>query len=1386
MSYERFFNIDDNFHPVVDQTAISANPDLWKGYYPHETFVKLLKSALNVLEGTKKQSLWVKGAYGSGKSHAVLTLQKLVQSDESQVREYFGKYPDKFGADIMERFLATKRSNKVLTVHRSGSAQMDSHAMLNAVQESIDEALKLAGYSTAGLTTVRDEILNYLKDEKHRQIMALAMKQHPDLLPGKTVETLGKELETYTEIVLTQLVEAVCKLAERAQIRVGKLDHEILKKWILEVEKKNGLDTILFFWDEFSEFFQNNRGNLTAFQELSQLSGNGKFHFIIVTHDSNALFDNSSENGRKLADRFELHTIDLPENTAFRLLGTAMKMTKDEVLKGQWEKTIHPALSIKTKESRKLVKEKAHIDEKDLDAILPIHPYAALVLKHIAKTYASNQRSMFDFICHRDLDQHGFRWFIKERDPLNDEDSLLTMDMLWDFFYEKGLHNLSPEFRSTLMTYSHRKEGLGTDELTILKVVLLLDALSHSVKDVNYLEPTIKNIRLAVEGTELEHGYTALLDNLANKNILWRRELTGGSARYSAAQGVSDLAALNEKKNEIRAKKASDLFAGIDIQQHVVKLPADLKGRYEMHIAFNDNYASKMRDCRQHSQNGKLGLLFCLALNTEQQAELRAKIRRDATQDVGKVVIVDATFTVMDSDVWTSYEDSAAHSLVFRGKNNGQAENYQQDATDMLVKWLKTVFSGHFSVYSIKQPEGTEVTDRGLVEQIRARIGDFYPDALELWGHKVTDTLWAGNNMSLGVKCGAGHLCSGAFKASSSILKPENFIGDAWGNPKSLEDNPTAHISRLSKYVNEYIRKQFKDRGSVAMKEFVTKLRKSTFGLLPCNLTAFVLGFAMSNYAAETYQWSDGTTSTPMNVDKLAEMLKEALQGGGRREVYLRAMSDEMRSFVKATANIFDLEEGRCGSTELARNQVQTKMKSYRFPIWPLSDLASSESAAELIRLYVGLVNPVNYGDGDLPDVELASKIGRLCMDEPRAVDAAKTLLTRCEEGMRKYLTAYRDGCLISLSTAIGDNGSYLNRLAEKFDAKEALWVWSQDTADQMIEELITEYEITEETNKCLSGNAHGYTEAMGQWVEKCNAIAISCAAAENYWGDLKEFMETLLMYKVRKQAVKTHASKTHFLELLHDRGGAFRDFYANQPALFSRVCAAELNNIDPRDIAELYRSLSPEGIFEKSKTAYFQWVSEKAAVFVQGLGITRIKAWWREKTNSDSPREWSRQNCTPILCLVSIDELEQARQALSMLEMTHATAQDVVKAEQYLHSASFIRWLTDKAAVDNALLNSLASSDCRDMLRDKANELRKTLLREVGDDCYSWYPGNRTTEAAVRRFAEEIYCRDGYRHAESQLQAMDAEGMRSYLLEAVKTDMNLGLAILNHRKELL
>ena len=147
--YRDYFDIDPDFFPAVNEAVIMKNPEMWKKFFPHETFIKLLKNMISVLERKQKLCLWVEGAYGTGKSYAVLTLKKLIDSTAEETREYFQRY--KMDNDLYNRFQAVKSSGRILTVHRYGSATIRSdHNLVFAIQESIEKALVDAGIENKG------------------------------------------------------------------------------------------------------------------------------------------------------------------------------------------------------------------------------------------------------------------------------------------------------------------------------------------------------------------------------------------------------------------------------------------------------------------------------------------------------------------------------------------------------------------------------------------------------------------------------------------------------------------------------------------------------------------------------------------------------------------------------------------------------------------------------------------------------------------------------------------------------------------------------------------------------------------------------------------------------------------------------------------------------------------------------------------------------------------------------------------------------------------------------------------------------------------------------------------------------------------------------------
>ena len=106
LTYRNFFDIDEEYFPTVNEDLINQGKVDWKKFYPHETFVRLISDTISVLTRRQPRSIWVEGAYGTGKSHAVLTLKKLLDASDEETRSYFEEYG--LSKDLMNNLLNIK------------------------------------------------------------------------------------------------------------------------------------------------------------------------------------------------------------------------------------------------------------------------------------------------------------------------------------------------------------------------------------------------------------------------------------------------------------------------------------------------------------------------------------------------------------------------------------------------------------------------------------------------------------------------------------------------------------------------------------------------------------------------------------------------------------------------------------------------------------------------------------------------------------------------------------------------------------------------------------------------------------------------------------------------------------------------------------------------------------------------------------------------------------------------------------------------------------------------------------------------------------------------------------------------------------------------------
>ena len=1390
--YRHYFDIDPDYFPAVNEAVINNVPDMWKKYYPHETFIKLLKDTVRVLRKEQKRSIWVEGAYGTGKSHAVLTLKKLLDASEEETREYFNKF--QMDNDLFNKLQGAKNSGTILTVHRYGSSSIrGDHNLVFAIQESIEKALKEKGIENKGNSALKGAITKWLSDSVNKNFFnSLITGEYSSLFGGDDADDIIEKLNSFNGDALLTLMDKIFRVADERQIKVLSLDTTGLVEWIKEIIKVNNLKAIVFIWDEFTEFFNNNSRSLTGFQEIAEISETDPFYLIIVTHKSAGLFDDADKDKSKILDRFIKPTciIELPENMAFQLMGAAMEKKKDEVVLQDWKMTVDD-LYDRTYDSRKIVKSSANITDKELKNILPIHPYTALLLKHISSAFDSNQRSMFDFI-KNDMgdDIREFQWFIDNYGP-DDDNPLLTIDMLWEFFYEKGKESLSHDIRSILDCYSRAaKQQLDDEEKKVLKTVLLLQAISQKVGDsVELFIPNEKNVDNAFEGSDLDGGAASrCAEKLVRDEILYKKPLGGGKFQYSALVNVGDMAAVDKFKDEVKKKSTTALIEEGELSE-AVSLGGALKLRYEIRYVSSSDFDSKIKLLRnqENSFENKIVAVVCFAKDDSESVVLGKKIN-DALEDESyKMIFIDSSTTPLGKDGYDQYCENMAQSMYYQGKDNNQARQFEANAKDALKKWKNRIANGEFIVYTSDNKNGKRAT---TLDMLYSELFDIdkkkYKNCLE-GEYNVIDGMYLPNSLKLGVSCGVKQEVSGTYKSGNPATKLENALGEAWNyNGKYWVDMPHLLISKIKAKVEELISCAFEESGRISISDIYDELKGEPFGFMPCNLSAFVIGFILKEYADGTYTWSDGITSDVLKINKMQEMVDEIIKlqitpSTRYKDKYIVAMTKEEKAFNEATAKAFDIPKNQCASIEQTRERIRGKMKEYSFPIWTLKSILSHEQTktdmdvlVRIIDYYCGIANSNNMGIQQESDNDIAYKIGELCINNKNVADDLKCLLNKekCTDGMKEYLKTFENGELVSLSIEIEDGGQYINALREKFDADAANWVWNIETAQQKIHELILEYKIVLETNKTIS-KCSSYENAIREWCDKCQYIRISYLAAKNYLGDFGAFMKAL--YNLKKSGVILDSQKKKFYDLLVDYSDEYKNFYANQVEMFKKVCEFYLDGFSDDEIREIYSNI-PSGYFTKEKAEYFTIVDKKVNEYKRNSKSTKLKKMWKDKTNSDTPIDWSRKYKMPILCMVDDKEIQEAKVAFGAVNKDHPDEMSIDKAIKYFERTDFFNKLDDEDERNKAFVSKIIGR--YDVMLTDIEEVKEYLDSKIGIEPYEWFGLPQVTNKLCQ-MAEAKYNQGGCDKALEKIDKMNVDDVKRYLKDLIKDNMIVGMEII-------
>ena len=900
------------------------------------------------------------------------------------------------------------------------------------------------------------------------------------------------------------------------------------------------------------------------------------------------------------------------------------------------------------------------------------------------------------------------------------------------------------------------------------------------------LRPNDRNLELAYSGTDWPDGKaTALAENLCKDNLLFKQTV-GKRTEYTVASSHGDAGAVEKtKKTILDGMKTGDMVMRAKLMEGI-SLPLKVKGRFHLEpVSLAEQISRKANVMVSAPIPYGFHVAVVFALDEQESSKARQEIENLVRDERYRgIYFLDATSMYFGLEQKEQYASDMAYSEYYLKQDKKQSDNYSGRAEECLTNWRNRVESGSFILYSAEHPSGVRLANlTALVDEFLSIEEKIYPYSLVKFN--VIDNMFNRNSMGQGAGCGIGQKLEGTYRSANKQTSLDTALSGVWQVREYWLDSAkqSLPIVKAKLKVEEMIAEAFKDTGRISLKSIFEELQGGKFGYMPCNLTAFVLGFLLKEYAEPRYFWSNGMNSKPMAPDVMKKMIADVLNPPKNyKEEFIVAMSPQQSSFLNGTAKIFHLPVERCGSVEQARDHIRISMNSFAFPLWSLKHILSkqslrcpAETVARVIDCYMGLANNANASGKSESDI--AGEIGQLFLDEKELVQDMEALAKNdlVREGMGQYLAEYRGGELLSIAKDIGTGIGYLDDVKHKFNAGDANWVWNVETANDKIDDLILEYRIIQESNKSLPKTG-SLPETVRAWNQKTANIRIAFEALTQESEGMKSFLQILC--KMKQQDVLPETDKARFYDLLLTERENFENFYNGQFPFFFEATKSILQDMPREDAKELFETLA-HGQFVRPRGEYFRYVEAEAKKFVDSQAKTKLRNLWAEKTGTKNPYDWSRKYRTPILCMFEGAERERVKKAFKAIVATSSTKEELDAAFAYLQQADFYDRLKDAGERDRLFLERVVGD--YSVILSEPDETRRYLQERVTEEPYYWMDSD-TVRSKVRALADKEYKLNGCEQALEVVDHLNEQELQQYLRDLIGESLNVGIEILRHR----
>lgn len=1022
MKYADYIKMQD-FLPVYDMA--DETPELWRTFIPTKQFCDLLQKSIIAItsnEVSKRRSMWVRGTFGTGKSHASSVIRHLLCDPAENVEDYLANIPNEVTRAQLAAIRKQKRYFPVVLKGVEGAYNIPRFSL--SIQRETKKALVAAGYPDLVVRSDFDEAIRWVESHESRI---------PELLENN--DELASEASNYDKL-LAKLknndIDIFMHLEEALAADKTYLTSDSISDWLVEVGKEienagiaNG---IIIFWDEFTSVMDTLKSDrINVLQNIAEKSQNNNVFLFLISHRTeSSSIDAKGKDITRMSDRYDLVDYQMDEISTYLILRHTFNIKHDKVTDVSslsYMKAISDEVYNYLCESNSL-EEKEHIK-----SLFPLHPYTAFLCSKMANIMGSANRSVLRFM--NDAN-YGFAKFINE--PTNfDQKMMLTADWLWDFFYSEFLNEpLCAAFTNVYNNNLARVDAMGDDYARVFKVILLLNALTVKFKSSpEKYAPNDKNLNFIFYGDRCYENMEKILAWLDENKII-ARDIFG---EFKISVSSYNPAEITKEKLSV----SSSFKTAVDYLKYNATSKSEIEdtflvGERLMRKCEPQFYACEEQEAVLRSKLNKytrekpnyLHVALFFSITDEQRDLMENRILSFSGE-------FENTLFIIPSEVFTPtaqshFIDAVAQANVSRSHfNTDDASQFENAAKEYVAKWKNRLNGGTYTMYF----NGNRFSE-GIFSNIYGVINkkfspQIFPAGMESVKalHNESMTYFANKNFkSLSLQMLQKRTRDELLSFSGNVVPTKLIFVE--GENNLITD--TCELTETAKTGNSWLntvcsevdslieiaKKKYTDRFSLS--DILVPLMRPPYGFFANPANYAILSFALRKHKEDLFNPS---TSQPVGDEKLNDMIEILLKmwNNGSSEtsnkLLLRFGSVEERELTIILGEVFNLSIVKGVSMDDLKSLTYAKWcitefckQIAKYPLWSLlycDKIKEKENCKKTIKNLINLLNQDSYS---LP------KIKELKRDiKKEQIDLYKLLTCEAnyKEGFDKFILLIED-----------------------------------------------------------------------------------------------------------------------------------------------------------------------------------------------------------------------------------------------------------------------------------------------------------------------------------------------------------------------------------------